>query len=132
MLLTVPTIDVRDRIPEEIIRELAARIASQFNPCRIILFGSYAYGKPHPASDVDILVVMDTPVRESKQALQIRQAINPLFAVDILVITPARLAQRLLWGDSFLKEVTQKGVVLYESPDRFSAALYPTDVSGRA
>ncbi len=118
MVLTAPTIDVRDRIPEETIHELVSRIALQFHPDQIILFGSYAYGKPHPASDVDILVVMDTPVRESKQALQIRQAINPLFAVDILVITPARLAQRLLWGDSFLREITQKGVILYESPDR--------------
>lgn len=117
MSLKAPAIDVRDRIPEEIIRELISRIATQFKPERIILYGSYAYGQPRPESDVDLLVVMDTAMRETAQALQIRQAITPTFGVDLLVITPQRLAQRLKWGDSFLKEITAKGVVVYESPD---------------
>lgn len=115
--LVAPTIDTRVRIPDEIIRELISRIAAQFQPKRIILFGSYAYGKPHPESDVDLLIVMDTDLRESEQALRIRQHINPLFGVDILVYTPFRLEQRLKFGDSFLKEITEKGIVVYESPD---------------
>ncbi|MEK7995668.1 MAG: nucleotidyltransferase domain-containing protein, partial [Planctomycetota bacterium] len=40
------------------IRELAEQIAEQFNPDRIVLFGSYAYGTPGPDSDVDLLVIM--------------------------------------------------------------------------
>jgi uncharacterized protein len=117
MTLIAPTVDVRQRIPDEIIHKLVTRIARLFNPRRIILFGSYAYGNPRSESDIDLLVIMDTFLREPMQALQIRQAINPLFAVDILVITPTRLNQRLKWGDSFLKEIVEKGVVLYESPD---------------
>ena len=117
MTLIAPTVDVRTRIPDEIIHELVTRIARLFNPRRIILFGSYAVGNPRSESDVDLLVIMDTFLREPMQALQIRQAINPLFGVDILVITPVRLNQRLKWGDSFLKEIIEKGVVLYESPD---------------
>ena len=117
MSLAAPTIDIRLRIPEEIIRELIARIASQFKPKQIILFGSYAYGKPRPESDVDLLVVMDTDLRESEQALRIRKHVNPLFGVDILVYTPTRLEQRLKWGDSFLREITERGQVVYESPD---------------
>jgi predicted nucleotidyltransferase len=117
MSLTVPTIDTRDRIPEETIQALVSIIAEQFHPERIILFGSYAYGKPRPESDVDLLIVMDTTLRETQQALKIRQHVNPLFGVDILVYTPERLEQRLKLGDSFLKEVTEKGIVVYESPD---------------
>ncbi len=117
MTLVAPTVDTRLRIPDEIIRELISRIASKFNPRQIILFGSYAYGKPRPESDVDLLVVMDTQLRESEQALRIRQYINPLFGVDILVYTPSRLDQRLKLGDSFLREITEKGLVMYESPD---------------
>ena len=30
----------------------------RFQPRKIILFGSYAYGKPHNESDVDLLVIM--------------------------------------------------------------------------
>ena len=115
--LAVPTIDKRQRIPQKVIKELARRIAEQFNPQRIILFGSYAYGQPSPESDVDILVIMPTRLPESQQALNIRQALNPLFGVDILVHTPENLSQRIAWGDSFLKEIVERGITLYESAD---------------
>jgi predicted nucleotidyltransferase len=113
--LSVPTVDVRTRIPDEVIRELARRIAEEFAPLRILLFGSYAYGHPRPESDVDLLVVMDTSLRETQQALAIRQHLKPLFGVDILVYTPERLEQRLAWGDSFLREIVERGITLYKS-----------------
>ena len=64
MTLTAPTVDTRDRIPEEIIQELISRIALKFQPRQIIMFGSYAYGNPRPESDVDLLIVMDMHLRE--------------------------------------------------------------------
>ena len=117
MSLVAPTVDIRSRIPDSVIQELIARIVEQFQPQRIILFGSYAHGKPRPESDVDLLVIMDTPLRETQQALQIRQYVSPLFGVDLIVYTPARLEERLKLGDSFLQEITEKGVLVYESPD---------------
>ena len=117
MSLVAPTVDTRVRIPDEIIQELITRIVSKFQPKRIILFGSYAFGKPRPESDVDLLVIMDTQLRETQQALEIRQHINPMFGVDILVYTPSRLEQRLKLGDSFLQEITKKRLVVHESPD---------------
>ena len=117
MALIAPTIDVRTRIPEEIIKELVRRIVVGFHPRRVILFGSYAYGQPRPESDVDLLVIMDTPLRETQQALQIRQHINPLFGVDIVVYTPSRLEERLTLGDAFLREIIENGMIVYESPD---------------
>ncbi len=115
MSLMAPTVDTRVRIPDDVIRKLVLMIASQYQPRKIILFGSYAYGNPRPESDVDLLVIMDTSLKEIQQALEIRQYINPLFAVDILVYTPARLDQRLKLGDPFIKEITEKGTVVYES-----------------
>jgi uncharacterized protein len=117
MTLVAPTVDVRTRIPGEIIREMVSLIALKFKPRQIILFGSYAYGDPRPESDIDLLIVMDTELRETEQALRIRQYVNPLFGVDFLVYQPARLKERVGLGDSFLKEITEKGVVMYESPD---------------
>jgi uncharacterized protein len=111
----VPPIDIRERIGPELIAEIANQIARQFDPKQIILFGSYAYGTPRPESDVDFLVVMETPLSERRQALKIRQFLNPLFGLDLLVYTPANLAQRLAWGDGFLHEIVSKGKVLYES-----------------
>jgi predicted nucleotidyltransferase len=115
--LSVPTIDTRERIPMHVIHTLVQRIAEKFHPRQIILFGSYAYGHPRPESDVDLLVVMETPLKESEQALQIRQSVNILFSLDLIVYTPDNLARRIAWGDSFLREVTQQGLILYESPN---------------
>ena len=113
--LAVPTVDVRKSIPLNIIYALAQQIAEKFHPQRIVLFGSYAYGRPQPESDVDLLVIMETPLKESVQARQIRQALNVLFGLDVIVYTPRNLAQRVAWGDSFLQEILAQGVVLYES-----------------
>ncbi len=115
--IPVPTVDSRTRIPQDVIDQLASQIAGRFHPQKIILFGSYAYGDPGPLSDIDLLIIMETPLREIRQALEIRQFLNPLFGVDILVYTPKRLEQRLSFGDSFLKEVLDQGKVLYESGD---------------
>ena len=45
-------------IPLTAIRRFARQIAERFQPQKIYLFGSYAYGTPHAESDVDLLVVM--------------------------------------------------------------------------
>ena len=115
--LEIPAIDVRDRIPEETISFIAREIAAHFRPKKIILFGTYAYGDPKPESDLDLLVILETDMRESQKALQIRKLLNPSFGIDIVVFTPGNLQKRLALGDSFLKEVVTKGRVLYESPD---------------
>ena len=115
--IQVPTIDIRERIPFEVIDEIARQIADRFHPQKIILFGSYAYGSPRPESDVDLLVVMKTSLREIQQGQQIRQFLNPLFGLDLVVYTPDNLAKRIEWGDTFLREIFARGKVLYESVD---------------
>jgi predicted nucleotidyltransferase len=79
------------------------------------LFGSYAYGHPKPESDVDLLVIMDTPLRSRQQRLEISRALSPRpFPLDIIVRTPQELAERIVMGDLFLREITTRGKVLYE------------------
>ena len=103
-------------IPIRVIRDYARRVAERFQPDKIILFGSYAYGTPHADSDVDILVVM--PARnELDQAVRIDAACEPYFPLDLIVRTPENMRWRLEEGDSFLREVTSRGKVLYEKPD---------------
>ena len=114
-LIRVPTVTNRTRIPQETIHSLAEQISLLFHPQKIILFGSYAYGTPRPESDVDLLVVMDTQLSELEQAVVICRAIPYRFGLDLVVYTPQHLAQRLEWGDSFLREIMQNGIALYES-----------------
>ena len=103
-------------VPMRVIRRFARRVAERFDPDKIILFGSYAYGTPHADSDVDILVVM--PARnEIDQSARIELALDPPFSLDIIVRTPKNLKWRLEEGDSFLREITSRGKVLYEKTD---------------
>src|SRR5881394_2532634 len=103
-------------IPLRVIRRFARQVAERFQPDKIILFGSYAYGTPHADSDVDILVVM--PCRNQiDQACRIDDVLDPPFPLDLIVRTPKNLSRRLAEGDSFLREVTGKGKVLYEKDD---------------
>jgi predicted nucleotidyltransferase len=103
-------------IPMRIIRRFAREVADRFHPDKIILFGSYAYGTPHADSDVDILVVM--PARNQlDMAVRISLDIDPPFPLDIIVRTPKNMKWRLEEGDSFLREITSQGKVLYEKAD---------------
>jgi len=97
------------------IKAYAAEIAREFRPRRIILFGSYAYGKPTPDSDVDLLVIMPHRGRGVHKAIEIGLKSPAPFPCDLLVRSPTKIRQRLAWGDCFIKEVINKGKVLYEA-----------------
>src|SRR4051812_5724874 len=103
-------------VTQQQIRRLADQIARQFKPLRIILFGSYAYGKPTRDSDVDLLVIVNSGATLRKE-FQIRQAIHAPFPIDVLVRTREEFQRRLAWNDFFLREVDQKGKLLYEATD---------------
>ncbi len=103
-------------IPMRIIRGYVRQIAEKFQPEKIILFGSHAYGTPHEDSDVDILVVMSA-WNELSKALKIRTSIEAPFPTDVIVRTPKHLAWRLAEHESFHTEITKKGIVLYEKVD---------------
>jgi predicted nucleotidyltransferase len=106
-----------DKITRRTISSFARKVAKQFNPQKIILFGSYAYGKPTEDSDVDVLVIMPFKGRNPEKATEIWMATKPKFPIDIMVRKPAELKKRLKLGDFFLKEITEKGKVLYEAAD---------------
>jgi predicted nucleotidyltransferase len=104
-----------NRIRRSHIRKYAAQIARQFRPEKIILFGSYAYGKPTEDSDVDLLVIMSFKGRNPEKATEIWMATKPNFPIDIMVRKPEEMKMRLAMGDFFLREITEKGAVLYEA-----------------
>ncbi|RCK75048.1 MAG: Nucleotidyltransferase domain protein [Anaerolineae bacterium] len=114
-----PPVSVRKRIPMRVIRAVVDHIAKTFQPEKIILFGSYAYGKPTPGSDIDLLVIMDSPRDDLETALEIRRSFPLLnFGLDIIVRSSETIELRKQLGDWFLIEVTERGKILYERPDR--------------
>jgi predicted nucleotidyltransferase len=97
------------------IRQLCKQIAQEFKPEKIILFGSHAFGQPTPESDLDLLVVMQFDGDPLEQAVAMLNQLNVLMPVDLLVRTPEQIRHRLEMGDSFMRDIIERGKVMYEA-----------------
>jgi predicted nucleotidyltransferase len=97
------------------IRAFVERVVAACHPQRVILFGSYAGGAPAPDSDIDLLVVVAHQGKPWRKATEIRGRARPPFPLDLLVRSPEEFRSRLDMGDVFLREIAEKGQVLYEA-----------------
>jgi predicted nucleotidyltransferase len=100
------------------IKKFSRQIGEQFHVERVILFGSYAQGKPTADSDVDLLVIGPFKGRSVDKSVEIRMKLRPQFPVDMLIRTAEKVHQRIKMGDCFMREILEKGKVLYEADDR--------------
>lgn len=100
---------------EKILNEIKDRIVRSLNPVKIILFGSYAYGKPRKFSDVDLFIILETDDKPVKRRIMISRLFRdrPL-PMDFIVKTPSEVEERVSMGDFFIKKILEKGRVLYE------------------
>ena len=96
------------------IQRVSDEIAQKFQPERIILFGSYAYGTPTEDSDIDLLVVMPLANKGRGRGYDIRRHLDAAFPMDLLIYDPDYLQERIALEDFFVREITEKGEVLYE------------------
>ena len=101
-------------ITQEQIQNLTDDIVRNFQPEKIILFGSHAYGTPKDWSDADLLVVMQFEGNPLEKMSEIVYTVHPRIAVDLLVRTPEMIERRIKIGDPFMKEITSTGKVLYD------------------
>ncbi|PYT06583.1 MAG: hypothetical protein DMF60_09060 [Acidobacteria bacterium] len=103
------------RTSQKEIKKLCEEIAREFHPQKIILFGSHAYGKPKLHSDVDLLVIMPFKGRHTSKAIELLNRLNPAAALDLLVRTPKQVEKRLAMDDFFMREIIERGKVMYEA-----------------
>jgi predicted nucleotidyltransferase len=94
--------------------DVVEQIVAHLHPQRIILFGSHASGTADEGSDVDLLVVMETPLRPLQQAAEISRALDQRVPADFLVRTPEQVAIRHP-QDQSLRTVLQEGIAVYEA-----------------
>jgi uncharacterized protein len=95
------------------LRIWANQLALRFSPEKVILFGSYAYGQPTADSDVDLLVVMSHTESDIKKASEIRMTLPVTIPIDVIVRSPKKIQERLSMGDFFIREIMEKGKILY-------------------
>jgi uncharacterized protein len=105
-------------VTEEALEAIVHRLVTGLHPHKIVLFGSYGYGTPTADSDVDLLVIVDTPTRPVDRYLRVSRLLRPRpFPLDLLVKTPEEITQALKKEDPFMREITTQGRVLYERAD---------------
>lgn len=98
-----------------VIEEMVARIVRQFDPEKIILFGSHARGDAGKWSDVDLLVVMPDGTKKHDTTVAILNALSNLPAAkDIIVATDDEIERRGHINGSVFKSALQEGRLLYE------------------
>ncbi len=102
---------------DEIIRDICGQIVRNFQPHKVILFGSHAYGVPTKDSDLDFLVIMPYSGNELQQMADVRGRIDSRVPLDVLVKTPEQIDRDLKANNFFTREIIENGITLYESGD---------------
>lgn len=99
------------------VERFVGELVRRFEPEQVVLFGSHADGSATADSDVDLLVVMPFEGLGSDQAARIDSALERDFPLDLLVRRPEAVREALEQGDPFMKEIVEKGKVLYARPE---------------
>ncbi len=96
---------------QEILDEITKRLALEFQPEQIILFGSHAWGTPTKDSDLDLLVIVkDSPLKPTRRAIKAHRCLKGLgVAKDILVRTTDEANRARNIPSSLLKKIVEKG-----------------------
>ena len=93
-------------IDEETIEKAVSLLRAAAPGARIILFGSYARGDPHPDSDLDFLVIEPTVTARREEMVRLRDVLRPLrVPADVMVASEKTFRE---WSDT-------PGTVLYEA-----------------
>ncbi len=96
------------------IEDVARRIARDFHPERIVLFGSYARRTASRDSDVDLLVVMPFTGKAFHRSLEILNRLDVRFPIDLIARRPDDVDRRYREGDPLIRDALDHGKVLYE------------------
>lgn len=100
---------------QRILDAVTQRIVARFNPQRIILFGSYAYGSPGPDSDIDLLIVMNVEGSIRKAANEIDLLMSDrIISMDFVVLTPEQYERDKNIIGAFVRHADREGKVIYE------------------
>jgi len=109
-------LEVMLTLSKDIIETIIHRLVDEFSPDKIYLFGSHAWGKPGPDSDVDLMVIV--PHSDLKPALRATRAYIRLADLripkDILVKTHAEFEKYADVKASLEAKILKEGRVIYE------------------
>ncbi len=100
------------------INDIVTKIAVNYNPDKIILFGSYAHGDYTDNSDLDLILIKETGIPRHKRGLEVRRLFYGLpVPMDFKIYTSTEFDDELSNQYSFLSSAIKGSKVLYERKD---------------
>ena|SRR3989338_129671 len=104
----------KDKLESELQRILSL-IVRDYQPEKVILFGSFAYGEVHEWSDIDLVLLKRTDKPFLQRLKEIALLTRPRVGVDFFVYTPEEFSEMTAEPTTFqYSEMLRKGKVLYE------------------
>lgn len=116
--MKMATITERKDLLERALERMIPVLIKEYRPEKIILFGSLAFGDIHEGSDLDLLIIKDTPKRPIDRQVEIYSLVKPEVGIDLFVYTAQEFEYLKCIGFSLVKEVVKRGRILYEAGDR--------------
>lgn len=100
------------------INEIVNRIANNYKPEKIILFGSYARGDSNENSDLDFILIKETNSPKHKRGIEVRRLFYGVpIPMDFKIYTKTEFSNELLNQYSFLNTAIKSSKILYERKD---------------
>jgi len=104
----------RRRLLESELARYLPLLHAEYQPERVLLFGSLATGEVGAWSDIDLVIIKQTTQRFLDRTKHVMRLLRPKVGVDILVYTPEEFDQLCRERPFFHTEILEKGRVLYE------------------
>jgi predicted nucleotidyltransferase len=108
------TVQDREKSLKEELSRIVAVIQSEYDPERIVLFGSLASEAVHEWSDIDLLVIKKTNKRPIERTMEVARLIQPRVGIDLFVYTPEEFNLLIREGYAFLLNILKTGKTMYE------------------
>lgn len=110
---------MKNPISDKKIQEIADKIVKEYQPEKIILFGSYAWGKPNEDSDVDLFVVKESCENKIERQRKLRRLLfdSDYPAMDLLVYTSEEIEKSVNKNKNlFIEDILRNGKIIYNKP----------------
>ena len=102
---------------DAVINKIKDSLIEIYHPSEIYIFGSYAWGTPNDASDIDFAVIVESS--DLDMADRIRLSVNALWGVgvpaDILVFTKAEIEEKSKYNSTLQFRILNEGAKIYEA-----------------
>jgi len=90
------------------------QIIKNYDPEKVILFGSRVKNNFNEDSDYDVLIIKDTKTRRLNRREEALKDIYLKVPIDLLILTPYEVEYLKMNESAFLNEIFAQGIVIYE------------------